>query len=250
MQAIIKNTELYRPNEHGLFVCRGRLVCGHVGSFWKIMEMDELRGKLRPVIVSDTEEVGAEDTILVDLKIHKLTGLDDLHGYEVHNENIPFYKIIALPEHFSDDQIKAIASGELKNNDEVMVECEHAPAWEPTKNWEQTGCANPGIMTGLYQVRFDDNKAVFHPVIANEIKEAKLRKLAKVLDDYGLRKHTCMNGFGYSLVERDIVDALTDGMYERKDMHNAYCAGSNFDQYDNTEYYMFTEWMNKYKDKS
>ncbi len=37
-----------------------------------------------------------------------------------------------------------------------------------------------------------------------------LDKLVKVLNKHGLRKHTCINNFGYSQVERDIVEELVE----------------------------------------
>lgn len=37
-------------------------------------------------------------------------------------------------------------------------------------------------------------------------KEYYLEKLAKLLEKNDIRKHTCINGVGYSQVERDIVD--------------------------------------------
>ena len=32
-----------------------------------------------------------------------------------------------------------------------------------------------------------------------------LEKLIELLENYGVRKHTCINGWGYSQIERDIV---------------------------------------------
>lgn len=38
----------------------------------------------------------------------------------------------------------------------------------------------------------------------------KLKLLSKLLEDAGVRKYTCINGFGYSQLERDIVDTLSN----------------------------------------
>lgn len=39
-------------------------------------------------------------------------------------------------------------------------------------------------------------------------KEKALEILAEVLTKYDVRKHICINGWGHSQIERDIVDAL------------------------------------------
>ncbi len=40
----------------------------------------------------------------------------------------------------------------------------------------------------------------------NKNQEEYLAKLAELLTKHNVRKHTCINGWGYSKVERDIVD--------------------------------------------
>ena len=86
-----------------------------------------------PIIISETEEIEDTDTI-----VHREYGI----GKALHRKGTKHYwvckfndmeetetvadifKVLVLPEHFSPDDLKTIASNTLKDNDEVMVECE------------------------------------------------------------------------------------------------------------------------------
>lgn len=136
----VNNTILH----NGMHVAKAKLICGDVGSFGKMMDMDELRGKLRPIVVSEVE--------------------DHPNGFGYYNQRtnaivnsnptwLPdkFCQVIlALPENLSDDIIKNISNGVLKNGDEVLVECEKI---EWSMNIDPT-------TVGQTQIKFDSKNNI------------------------------------------------------------------------------------------
>lgn len=48
--------------------------------------------------------------------------------------------------------------------------------------------------------------------------DEKLQKLVNLLEKAGVRKHTCINNFGYSQLERDIVDLFQDKLYTKEEV--------------------------------
>jgi len=117
MTTKVKNTEPYKDAQADTIVCKGKLICGNVGSFSKLMDIEELRGKLRPIIISQNETIEFGD---------KYYGIDNnIHTFE----NGCYYsdearKILAIPENFSPKHLQAIVDGKLKDGAEVFLECE------------------------------------------------------------------------------------------------------------------------------
>lgn len=111
----VKNTKLY----NGDLVTEGKLVCGDVGSFGKMMDSEELRGKLRPVVISETEEILTGDNV-----INLNTGRIYTHNEVESRTDIDFgvvKKIIALPEHFSVEQLRMIVDRKFNHGDTVLI---------------------------------------------------------------------------------------------------------------------------------
>ena len=50
--------------------------------------------------------------------------------------------------------------------------------------------------------------------------DEKLQKLVNLLEKAGVRKYTCINNFGYSQLERDIVDLFQDKLYTKEEVIN------------------------------
>lgn len=97
----------------------GKLICGDVGSFAKLMRSEELAGKIRPVIISETEKILLGDSYLDDTLTIRISVTDD-EDYWSRRED--YNKILVLPEQFTKEQVRAIADGKMKYDDMVLVE--------------------------------------------------------------------------------------------------------------------------------
>lgn len=90
-----------------------------------------------PLLVSETEKIYDGDwRIRLDVQSTDYEFLIRCHIpssniiKEVHRDNIereiykrPFYKVLALPKHFSLQQLQMIVDGKLKDGDKVLIEC-------------------------------------------------------------------------------------------------------------------------------
>lgn len=71
----------------------------------------------KPILISETEEIEIGDTIY-----NSHTG-DILKGWTNDHVNDWWYKVLALPEYFSDKHLQAIVDGKMEEG-EVLVKCE------------------------------------------------------------------------------------------------------------------------------
>ncbi len=81
------------------------------------------------------------------------------------------FKILALPEHFSPEQLQMIVDGKLKNGDKVLIECDYWPDIRDDK------------YPGQYVIKLNSsNHITLHKV------EEKMYTLDQVV---ALAKHIC-----------------------------------------------------------
>jgi len=172
MTTKVKNTEPYKDAQADTIVCKGKLICGNVGSFSKLMDIEELRGKLRPIIISQNETIEFGD---------KYYGIDNnIHTFE----NGCYYsdearKILALPENFSPKHLQAIVDGKLKYGDEVFVEC--------MEHW--TEILNPKELPNPFKIiklTITDNHITLFPVKKEE-SWAEILKKSNATNIHGLK---------------------------------------------------------------
>ena len=81
------------------------------------------------------------------------------------------------------------------------------------------------VLSILLLVLRHDNTVIISPaktLNSVEVEEEKLKVLVSVLEKAGIRKYTCINKFGYSQIERDIVDLLTAKTYTRDQVFEAF----------------------------
>lgn len=84
---------------------------------------------VKPVIVSETEKIGVGDFYLtsgnkiIEIKSKDRFGLFYLKNGKVGETYVNdwYDKILALPEHFSEEQLQDIVEGELKDGDEIYL---------------------------------------------------------------------------------------------------------------------------------
>jgi len=136
MKISVKITETYKDH----IVCKGKLVfinsdeqevidetlimnnLNHISILkWALNEYPTFAKwrKVKPIVISETEEIKFENTCLMEGKIIK-----HLHEMSVVALKNKRNKILALPEKFSPIQIQAIVDGELKDGDNILLECE------------------------------------------------------------------------------------------------------------------------------
>lgn len=74
-----------------------------------------------------------------------------------------------------------------------------------------------GFWDYMKKSKFADRirNAVKEEPVSVSVEEAALKILAEELTKSDVRKHTCLNGFGYSQLERDIVSKLTNWQKEQ-----------------------------------
>ncbi len=122
----VKHTEQYQGN----IVCKGKLVLIQInlGQYMAIKPNGIIINNLmfKPIIISEIESIETGDKYF-DKKYKIINNCVDDADKEDLNFRIKkeksVNKILALPEHFSPEQLQMIVDGKLKDGDEVMVEC-------------------------------------------------------------------------------------------------------------------------------
>lgn len=150
-QAKVKQTEQYSDSQGEHVVCKGKFILVEEPnpkkrhSIWKnkngqllhtTTSTPEKLVAVKGIIISETEEIEIGDYFVKwkweDAKpyIH----LANKSNESMWNTNSRYYdsdeytsykakKILALPEHFSDKHLQAIADGKMRDGDEVLVKC-------------------------------------------------------------------------------------------------------------------------------
>jgi len=75
-----------------------------------------------PIIISETEKMEVGDWFYWAGTTPQIQ--QSVYGSKAGH---PVFKILALPEHFSNEQLQIIVSGHLKDGDKVLVECYREP---------------------------------------------------------------------------------------------------------------------------
>lgn len=223
-QVKVSLTQLYKDSQTEAIVCNGKLmlICdqrylpeiGMLGwsktngyfickqKFTKDQkDLHEICVVL-PVIFSPLETIEPSDrwinTINPILGVQLATAEDIKHISG--NDIIHCRKVLAVTENLSTKHLQAIVDGKLRDGDEVFVACcISLPAQDGTDAYEYFVAHN-----GYSQITLFNSK---HKVFSSE---EKLKQLASLLQESGIRKYTCTSGWGYSQIERDIVDLLQD----------------------------------------
>jgi len=127
MTTKVTKTEQYKDSQGEHLVCRGKLV---------LLPLEEPiviggHNPIRPIIISETEEVEVGDKFIWIDGLEKgiFTAISDL--VYIGKDEIPISligsmgrKTLALSENFSPKHLQAIVDGKLKDGDEVFVACE------------------------------------------------------------------------------------------------------------------------------
>jgi len=180
----------------------------------------------KPIIISETEEIEIGDNYYLDEKssshISKIfinnesNFKEELSKCNIYG-NDKVYKILALPEHFSPEILKMIVNGDLKDGQDLWIECE-----EP----RVIARFNP-TFEGEYFVKLTDNHINIFPIQQNP-------QLEKALDIYIKEKHTqeeCIgfiDGFEKGTISKEQFKPLFDQMMSFIDNK---IAKNNFNQY-------------------
>jgi len=170
----------------------------------------------KPIIISETENIATNDMVLLpDMFIKTMTDSDMLDYLS--SESTTTKKILALPEHFSPEILKMIINEDLKDGQDLWIECE-----EP----RVIARFNP-TFEGEYFVKLTDNHINIFPIQQNP-------QLEKALDIYIKEKHTqeeCIgfiDGFEKGTISKEQFKPLFDQMMSFIDNK---IAKNNFNQY-------------------
>lgn len=85
-----------------------------------------------PVLISRTEKIEDGDSIIDEEKTQIINNVTQDIIKSIKSSRHKWFKILALPEHFSPEHLQMIVDGKLKNGDKVMIECEQV-YWKGTK---------------------------------------------------------------------------------------------------------------------
>lgn len=121
------NIKINNTEDHGDYiVSKGKLVFINLDHD-RLQKLKESGGKfvelktytktyywIEPIIISETEEIKEGDWVY---------NANTKEIYEInHDSNVSFeYKILALPEHFSDKHLQAIVDKKMRDNSEVLI---------------------------------------------------------------------------------------------------------------------------------
>jgi len=205
-------------NLDGRIVTRGKLVLvpcdsNQINNIRTISFKDTYE---KPIIISETENIATNDMVLLpDMFIKTMTDSDMLDYLS--SESTTTKKILALPEHFSSEILQMIVNGDLKDGQDLWIECE-----EP----RVIARFNP-TFEGEYFVKLTDNHINIFPIQQNP-------QLEKALDIYIKEKHTqeeCIgfiDGFEKGTISKEQFKPLFDQMMSFIDNK---IAKNNFNQY-------------------
>ena len=151
---------------------------------------------ISPIIVSESEEINIGDKFLWKDKIFTLLESDEgniLNDFKNEGKKIlvPFEKMVY-------EILHNIVSGYFNEGEEVFIECKKTLDGFDDKDNE----------IWSYEILLNYVN-IFHvkKIPTDEI-EKGLQILKEELEKAGIRKYTCVNGFGYSQLERDIVERI------------------------------------------
>lgn len=98
-----------------------------------------------------------------------------------------------------------------KKIEKVMLEYEEMVSMPQEHLLTGSDVEKEAMKNSFYQLKIRSNETVIISPVEQKVvsTELKLQQLASILEQAGIRKYTCINGFGYSQVERDIVQLLS-----------------------------------------
>lgn len=134
-----------------------------------------------PILISEAEKIEVGDWIWDKLnkKLFKAT-----IEYK-QSEDQQYFKVLALPEHFSPKHLQAIVDGKLKDGDKVLVECEEWGENECMPNPNGSDCRDiyKWIAKG-YEIKFSE----YHPhtITLHKVEEKMYteEQVLRILNDY------------------------------------------------------------------
>jgi hypothetical protein len=147
-------------------VTEGKLVL--VDPSWSKAPFTALIENGKPILISETEKIEEDDL-----------------RYGVQGES-KYYKVLALPEHFSPEQLQMIVDGKLKDGDKLLVECEY--------HQFKGGEPDP---SGFY-IKKTSNHITLHKVEEKMYTKQELNKIAYSAYRYGFAGGMEEHGHMYS----------------------------------------------------
>lgn len=155
----------------------------------------------KPILISETEKPKDGDQILLKGQIQK-AGRDGVKNWEEASTYYkwPCFKTLALPEHFSPQQLQMIVDGKLKDGDKVLVECIDLCDYEGEEIWEIT----PNKVIKLNS----SNHITLYPI------EEKKYTIKEIIDElkYGLSKYGCKREISSKWVLEDNIYFILNGL--------------------------------------
>ncbi len=215
----VEKTEVYKDSAGEKIVCKGKLVLIKLDKTEGVNNLHLGDGKwLKPIIISETEVIKEYDICYyannlgggkllckaVNTKfgrVYQELGIDPIKNYGSKEGGITpltseVFKVLALPEHFSPETLRAIIYGELKDGDEVYLSCIEFLNSSELKHLK-------------YEINQVNGFVEILPINSSDaLTEKGLAIIKEELIDAGVRQYTCVNGFGYSELERNIVERI------------------------------------------
>ncbi len=196
----VKETQSYKDSTGEKIVHKGILKRIEVLSSGQVCPLgltDSDEYTYKYIVISETENIEENDWVYNSYSggMYLVTPTNLNYARYYKNTQIVF-KIIVLPKQFSPETLQAIEYKIYKDGDEVFIEC-----IEFTDSLEQKHLK--------YEINLTKNYANMLPINKNNaLVEKGLKILKEELEKSDVRKYTCVNGFGYSQLERNIVEKL------------------------------------------
>lgn len=126
-QPKVKNTQKYEDSQSSHIVTSGKLVLipdnnSKILSFSHCSNTEEYYNKVKPILISETEEIKEGDWVYGKRDFKSSKELFQISGRDEMSQKHKFNKVLALPEHFSNKHLQAIVDSKMKEG-EVLVKC-------------------------------------------------------------------------------------------------------------------------------
>lgn len=176
-QPKVNQTEQYSDSQGTHTVCRGKLILPHnkkVGYTGRRIGNKLTGNSWVPIIISETEEILFNDWVYMDVldnSTNMFQVIEDKSDLDNYNKTKGCYKILTLPEQFSNKHLQAIIDGKIEEG-EVLVKCDSIQGYKVHLNQQNHITLFPAKQSLEESIEIDFNYRIknqlYYPSISDK----------------------------------------------------------------------------------